>query len=99
MQTCDQHCNWCARNWWAWLKSREAAMSRSLDGGTSFASAAAVRPMKLEKGVPMQFRGQTVTVVSDSGFLGLDGRHWVCITWKGLDGTVWKMHVERGDLL
>lgn len=35
-----------AREFWAWLKSRNAQMSMSLEGGTDFASAAAtsVRP-------------------------------------------------------
>jgi hypothetical protein len=41
MQTCDAKCGQCARNFWAWLKSREYQMNMSLDGGTSFAQAAA----------------------------------------------------------
>jgi hypothetical protein len=27
MQHCDQHCGFCAREWFAWLKAREAQMS------------------------------------------------------------------------
>lgn len=38
---CDSTCMVCAKEFWNWLKSRNAQMSMSLDGGTSFASAAA----------------------------------------------------------
>ena len=38
---CDSTCSFCAREFWNWLKSRNAQMSMSLDGGTSFADAAA----------------------------------------------------------
>ena len=46
MQFCDSKCQHCARKFWNWLKSREFQMNMALDGGTSFASAAAtsVRP-------------------------------------------------------
>lgn len=47
MQHCDARCGWCARNWWRWLKSREAQMSLLRPGQTtSFAQAAAtsIRP-------------------------------------------------------
>lgn len=27
MQSCDQTCTWCARNWFRWLKAREGQMS------------------------------------------------------------------------
>lgn len=38
---CDSTCSFCAREFWNWLKSRNAQMSMSLNGGTSFADAAA----------------------------------------------------------
>lgn len=28
MQFCDAKCGWCARNWFQWLKAREAQMSQ-----------------------------------------------------------------------
>lgn len=50
MQFCDSKCGHCARNFWEWLKTREAQMRMplvletkdgSVESGTSFASAAA----------------------------------------------------------
>jgi hypothetical protein len=38
---CDSTCSFCAREFFAWWKSRNAQMSMSLDDGTSFADAAA----------------------------------------------------------
>jgi hypothetical protein len=38
---CDQTCGWCARDWFKWLKAREANMRRTLPDGSNFANAAA----------------------------------------------------------
>lgn len=39
---CDVTCSFCAREWWAWLRSREAQMRRpERDGEPAFADAAA----------------------------------------------------------
>lgn len=41
MQHCDSKCQWCARNFWNWLKSREYQMNMPMGSGTSFAQEAA----------------------------------------------------------
>jgi hypothetical protein len=47
MQTCDQTCSHCARDWFRWLKAREGQMRKLLKGATtswSEAAATSVRP-------------------------------------------------------
>jgi hypothetical protein len=60
MQSCDQTCSWCARNFWAWLKSRLAngAYQDGRSGEGSFAEAAATSI----KGSPVA-QGQNTYVV------------------------------------
>lgn len=48
MQACDQRCGWCAKNFWCWLKAREAQMSVPRKGEkTTFTQAAltSVKPI------------------------------------------------------
>ena len=68
---------------------------------TSFAEAASLRPVALEVGVPMVYRGlgasaggSPCVVLADSGMPGLDGRHWVHVKVSGN----WEVHVLREDL-
>ena len=102
MQSCNSKCGHCARNFWNWLKGREAQMRSDHKGGTPFAEAARTSvSRKLQFGAPMKYKNYNVLVVRDPGFSGLDGRHWVSVQVVGqttYDGSAWEMHVERKDL-
>lgn len=107
---CDQTCSVCARDWWQWLKAREAQMNtvpkKQAERGcvTSFAAAAAtsVRPEWPNVGEKVQVlraggEWSDATVVHHSGYEGGDGRWWVQVRVESLvaGGEPWVFYVER----
>jgi len=107
LQTCDQTCSHCARDFFRWWKTREAQMSvprKKLGETTTFAEAAATSIHAPKAGEPCHCRKTTGTavrsshghvgeVVGDRGYVGLDGRHWLLVRV----GT-WEFHAPCGAL-
>lgn len=104
MQHCDQTCSHCAREWWAWLKSREGQMRRPLKGNKTSWSDAALTSVKApnpEEGarvrVPsLPYEHEAVVVMHAFNGPGADGREWlrVAVTTP-LGGDPWEVHVEK----
>lgn len=113
MQHCDSKCQWCARQWWKWLKSREHQMNMPWEGAEkSFAEAALTSNRAPRPGEPCHCSfpekskvsvkewKQTFEVVYNQGHVGLDGRHWVKVraVEPGLGGEHWTFHAQCGNL-
>jgi hypothetical protein len=113
MQTCDQTCSHCARDWFRWLKAREGQMGKPHKGAKttwSEAAATSVRPVSPAVGARVQVKSlsckHTAVVLFNSGCAGGDGRHWVQVAVTGFDlwgqpntGAPWCVHVDRRDLV
>lgn len=95
MQYCDSKCQWCARQFWTWLKSREYQMSRPRS--TSPPYNAELVTSRLKDGSKVQYGLYTGTVRHLSPYRGIDGVHW-CMVEFDLYGTKWCWTVPVEEL-
>lgn len=106
MQTCDQTCSHCARDWFRWLKAREGQMSKPHKGAKttwSEAAATSVRPVSPAVGARVQVKSlgyaHTAVVLDNVGAVGGDGRSWVRVAVSYGASEPWCVHFECRDLV
>jgi hypothetical protein len=106
MQTCDQTCSHCARDWFRWLKAREGQMGKPHKGAKTTWSAAAatsVRPVRPAVGAHVQVKSlgyrHTAVVLHNVGGVGVDGRSWVQVAVSYGAHEPWHAHFERENLV
>lgn len=94
MQFCDSKCQWCARNWFNWLKAREANMSRS-KSGVAFNDA--IVTSKYKVGQTVTYNGHKGLIVKVPEYKAADGFYRVKVEFT-LDKYSWTWFVNTEDL-
>ena len=97
MQYCDSKCQWCARQFWTWLKAREAMMSKPHIRKHNPAFNSNIISSRLKDGSRVQYGLYTGTVRHLSPYRGVDGMHWCRVEFE-LYGTRWYWTVPVEEL-